>query len=284
MNRNEPRTSTSLFVRHDGSRRGFTLIELLVVIAIIALLIGVIMPAMSSARKTGRAVQCQSHLRALGGAAQAYADAYNFIIPLGEADVDDPSNPTGNNMHFAAALLPGLGYGTMNTTGVLWDRNNQSVLMNILREQEAFQCPEFPNPRQVLDYVDNVHPMPYIDGTDSSQNSATGDTPAGQVFEERPNYRSLDALKTDTSQIIYLTEGNGNLPDNILELHDVFFPSQLPFGSLPRVASDRRHPWGIHMLFYDMHVDRVKPEVMDSGPQAPIGERLRFFTTVQSAP
>lgn len=62
LQRNEP---PSRAARTLGARRGFTLIELLVVISIISLLIALLLPSLSAARDSSRAVVCRSNMRQL---------------------------------------------------------------------------------------------------------------------------------------------------------------------------------------------------------------------------
>ncbi len=64
-------------------RAAFTLVELLVVVGIIALLIAVLMPALSTARRQAQTIRCAANLNDIGRAVQLYANDFRGRIPRG---------------------------------------------------------------------------------------------------------------------------------------------------------------------------------------------------------
>jgi prepilin-type N-terminal cleavage/methylation domain-containing protein/prepilin-type processing-associated H-X9-DG protein len=107
-------TVVELAAMSTCKREAFTLVELLVVIGIIAVLIGILLPALSSARRSAQTVKCLSNLRNLAYSFQMYAGANRNAFPVVRQDLPEingvPMNKKpedgGQNLWWVDFLLP----------------------------------------------------------------------------------------------------------------------------------------------------------------------------------
>lgn len=102
----------------SAKNRGFTLIELLVVISIIALLVGILLPALGAARDAAKTMTCLSNERQIGVMHSVYAtDHKGFIVPLAMHFSNNPANVVA----FQQLVLRVTGQAQWTNTGnIFW--------------------------------------------------------------------------------------------------------------------------------------------------------------------
>src|SRR5688500_2405031 len=100
-----PITSPEHTPRHRFRSDGFTLVELLVVIGIIAVLMGILLPALNRARESGNSIKCQSNLRQIAMALMMYQDSNKGRLIIGAWDPGTTPNLYPRGFYWSNELV-----------------------------------------------------------------------------------------------------------------------------------------------------------------------------------
>ena len=182
-------------------RNGFTLIELLVVIAIIALLIGILLPALSKAREAGRQTKCAVNLKSVGESVAMYTNTHGYF-PLSYVYGEDQT--TGRwTIEGQQSEHPTPSNGYVHWSFTLYDGQDGGAGL----PEEAFECPTVLNggaPR--------TNPGPNPDDWEPGQvNGVGGSTPSAFPKDRqarRMAYTGNAAIFARNK--LNVTEGRGN--------------------------------------------------------------------------
>ena len=203
-------------------QRGFTLIELLVVIAVIALLMGILIPVLRSAREQARKAVCLAHLKSLITGVHVYAADYDGNIP---ASIDG-MNASWNFVCWQTYDSP-----------PRWINLGRLYGTRIITDPEIFYCPSQKN--RILQ---NIHPDE--DGVGWNWTSPTGneERAISYIYGLLAEIRAMPELEFKSLKL-------SDLKNRAL-ICDVF----MPFGMGPVWA----HPNGLSTGFGAGHVEFIK--------------------------
>jgi prepilin-type N-terminal cleavage/methylation domain-containing protein/prepilin-type processing-associated H-X9-DG protein len=208
-------------MRSCSARSAFTLIELLVVIAIIAVLIGLLLPAVQKVREASARTKCANNLKQIGLAAHGYHDAQQSFPPgyLATAQYSDGATDTTPGWGWGAFLLPHLEqdnlYRGINFNLSVQDPQNTAAVQTML---PVYLCPSDLTPTTAFVVPDafgasvvKAAPSSYA-GCVGGDESGTDDPTGLGVLYRNSRVRLLD-VRDGTSQTILVGErswGNAN--------------------------------------------------------------------------
>ncbi len=137
-------------MRDRNKSDGFTLVELLVVIGIIALLISILLPALSKARENAIRIKCLGQLRSLGQMAFVYAAGNKGHMPIGAMALNTGSSVQLNEEYITEEMYTSLGFKDMEVQPPAANAGQ----WNGVALAKAWVCPG--NPTQ--NYLNNTNP------------------------------------------------------------------------------------------------------------------------------
>lgn len=189
------------------TRPAFTLIELLVVIAIIAVLIGLLLPAVQKVREAAARLQCQNNLKQIGLACHGYHDAQQGLPPgyLATAPYSDGRNDTTPGWGWGAFLLPHLEQDSLRRQlNFNQPVQNVSAIQTVVK---VYLCPSDTPPSSAFPVTDAVGggvaqaaPSSYA-ATVGQDASDIADPTGDGVFYRNSRTRFLD-ITDGTSQTV----------------------------------------------------------------------------------
>ncbi|HEX2838705.1 MAG TPA: prepilin-type N-terminal cleavage/methylation domain-containing protein [Phycisphaerales bacterium] len=183
--------------------RAFTLIELLVVIAIIALLIGILIPALGSARETGRNIKCQAHIRGQTQALIAYSVDYKGLFPPILHDAPDPETGKLSMIWYDEARIGRYLPQTDDTNILPSNTRSNTVGGGIMR------CPNHPDAGR--SYTMNFWAASAGSWQLNTSGRVVGYKPGYSPFDptEAARGRAFDSTVDNASQTLLMTEAWG---------------------------------------------------------------------------